>query len=168
MRVWFGSSVAFLLLAMAGRAAAYDEPSMCSEPVDEHPWSSADAQHDVCIASDPSLELMLPARSEADTHAARAAFERAEALYRSGDVDQAVLHLRVVERALPRIEDRIALRRGALLEPPPRSRRRAACSTRTTSVARARSRRWCAATRTSASATRCACRWRACASTRAS
>ena len=104
------------VLLCAGRAAAFEEPAMCTEPVDDHPWSSADARQDVCIAPDPSLQLMLPAQSEPDAVAARESFARAQALYQSGDLDQAVLHLRVVERALPRIADRSALRRGELLE----------------------------------------------------
>ncbi len=104
------------VLLCTGRAAAFEEPPMCTEPVEDHPWSSADARQDVCIAPDPALELMLPAVSGADASAARTSFERAQALYQSGDLDEAVLHLRVVERSLPRVADRIALRRGALLE----------------------------------------------------
>ncbi len=51
----------------------------------------------------------------ADREYARASFGRAEALIKVGRFVDALLHLRVVERVLPGIADRIALTRGDLL-----------------------------------------------------
>jgi len=118
------SIAASLLCALPARhAAAYDGPVSCALPTvgpmcEPEPWSRDPHSDDSCVPLSPAFELRLPAMSDAnasDPAAARASFERANALYESGALEDAVLHLRVVERALPRIADRIALRRAELL-----------------------------------------------------
>jgi soluble lytic murein transglycosylase len=82
--------------------APMSEP-LCAWPViDEEP----EADEELAVVDPGAL---------ADRENARASFGRAEALIKVGRFVDALLHLRVVERALPGIADRIALTRGDLL-----------------------------------------------------
>jgi soluble lytic murein transglycosylase len=69
---------------------------------------------DVAPETDEALAV-LASSPLADRESARASFARADALIKAGRPVDALLHLRVVERALPGIADRIALTRGDLL-----------------------------------------------------
>ena len=124
--------------AMAGRARAWDNAPMCMAVVQQDPgpsWSEASSQGHtagqshaagqghaagsvgLCSTEDTHRPWLEPADRGGvrDTESTRADWNQASSLSAAGHKEDALLHLRNVERALPRIADRIALERAGLL-----------------------------------------------------
>ncbi|MDD9932638.1 MAG: lytic transglycosylase domain-containing protein [Myxococcales bacterium] len=117
--------------AVAGTAAsaqAYDVSPVCavsgaSEPIPTinssvHVPPAVPGVADVCDGSEPA-RIVTPREptwsAPIGIEQARKELSDADHLAARGALDDALLHLRVVERATPEIEDRIALERGELL-----------------------------------------------------
>ena len=102
-------------LSIAAPAAAWEDAPVCAVALPE-PISTQEASEPLaCVPPDLDVALEPPAMSALDLSAVRASFQRAEAARAAGRYQDALLALREVERAFPRIEDRIAVRRGDLL-----------------------------------------------------
>ena len=111
-------TVAAITLAVANQAAAWEDAPLCAVALPEPVSSQAEPDQDeplACLPPDSELPVVAAVISEPDASALRASFERAEALTKDGKLQDAVLALREVEHAMPRIADRIALRRADLL-----------------------------------------------------
>jgi soluble lytic murein transglycosylase-like protein len=126
-------------LSVAAPAAAWEDDAVCAVPLPEPAFTSvmdtapalrdgasfaasvglADASEpleclppgEVAVAAEPEIAVM----SVVELGQVRASFERGEALRAAGRNADALLLLLEVERAMPRIADRIAVRRGDLL-----------------------------------------------------
>lgn len=111
-------TVAAVSLGLASHAAAWDDAPVCAVALPEPLSSEVEPNASeplACLPPDAELPVAVPVMSQVDAEAVRASYERAEALTRDGKLQDAVLALREVEHAMPRIADRIALRRADLL-----------------------------------------------------
>ena len=104
-------------LWLASPVAAWEDAPVCAVALPE-PASASESPSESLACLPPELgevALEAPAMSAIDMGEVRASFERAEAMRVAGRWQDAVLSLLEVERALPRIEDRIAVRRADML-----------------------------------------------------
>jgi soluble lytic murein transglycosylase len=121
--------------ASAGLARAWNDGALCAldnttseaseplyTPADEDARNSSDRDRACELESLPEADGAPPTTRPAEvampadvTSEARSHMRKAEALAKAGRREDALLELRVVERLLPRVADRFALRRGELL-----------------------------------------------------
>ncbi len=118
-------SCLWIAWASAGTARAFGPTPMCALPLPEEPSPPVcgpaqlvPAPPVLCLAGLPEPQALgggAVSSGAADIEAARVAMRQAEALADAGKLGDSMLQLRVVERLMPRVADRIALRRGELL-----------------------------------------------------
>jgi tetratricopeptide (TPR) repeat protein len=122
--------------ASASHALAFSEDALCAledrsederlyTPAEEQLSSEDDSGNLCLLETEPAALAGLPGPVPPDASAglgtaetlpdARAHLRKAEAFVKAGKREDALLELRVVERAVPRIADRFALQRGDLL-----------------------------------------------------
>jgi soluble lytic murein transglycosylase len=125
-----------LVWSLAGSASAYEVAPVCAVSASTEPVVALDEGYEIAppgvdaerdaprlrnaceppVAVETADETSTPPWTEPlRPGQAREELREAERLMREGRGDDALLHLRVVERAMPRIEDRIAQERGELL-----------------------------------------------------
>lgn len=105
------------MLLPAGTAFGWDPPHMCAldAPTSEDPARVAVPEDEVMCVSGSSLVPNPAERGEPDPGDARRALAEARRLAEAGRVAEALIQLDLVDHAMPRIRDRIALLRGELL-----------------------------------------------------
>jgi hypothetical protein len=113
--------------AVAGGARAWNEPTLCARPelvatlVCDASEAAPTETFAECSLDQPDpvffaggAETQNEQSASADLDAARAAMKQAHALLAAGKRGDALLQLRIVERLMPSVADRFALRRGEL------------------------------------------------------
>jgi soluble lytic murein transglycosylase len=111
--------LSLLCASLPAAASAYDAEPLC---VLQTPWSgevsSSEALHalEVPCAPDVAPHVPSPAWSAPiSLEESRAELARADAFMQEGKLGDALLALRVVEQGMPRVRDRVAMRRAELL-----------------------------------------------------
>jgi soluble lytic murein transglycosylase-like protein len=105
-----------VLLGSASQASAWSDGLLCvAQPPSHSERSYFAAEEELMCAADESLESAGPLwTAPISSEEARRAMRAADVLAQTSPTDS-LLQLRLVERAMPRIADRIALRRAGLL-----------------------------------------------------